>query len=251
MLTPDEVKYGFWGEKSLTSKLPPSITEVKQYQGEDTLRLFCTQLGGTSTYKQRIVSEWCEALPRLSAVKMLCFESRVNQKLFESACLMPHLEALYVKWGSIKSVASIVGNPKLRVLTLACNPGIQDIEQLRNLSQLQVLELGNIPGAYNLEFIMGLANLEGLAINGGGYTTRFVESLEPLTNLCNLKYLSLINIRVRSGGLMPLLHIQSLVNVRTALFYTAGEFAALRAGLPLLAYGTAFDEVAIRKYAKR
>ncbi len=249
MMAEDQIRKGYWGEKWQT--LPDPIREVKEYQGEDTLGVSCTQLLGTMTYKQRIVSEWCEAMPHLGAVKTLCFHTRVNQRLFDAACLMPNLEALYVKWGGIKSVASLLGCTKLRVLHLGSNPGIQDIDQLQNLFQLQALQIENVPGASHLEFVAGLANLEILGIDGSMWSTQFVESLEPLKNLPHLKYLSLINTKVRNGGLLPLLHIKSLVNIRTSLFFTAEDFAALRSGLPLLAYGTPFDEDTIRQYAKR
>lgn len=248
MLTPTEIEHGYWGDRWL--KLPQPIREVKEYQGEDTLWVSCTQLIGTATYKQRVVSEWCEALPHLGAVKRLCFGTRVSQKLFDAASLMPNLEALYVKWGGIKSVASIVGSTKLRVLTLGSNPGIQDVQQLRNLSQLYVLQLENVRGASNLAFLAQLENLEALGIDGSMWTTQKVESLEPLEHLQKLKYLSLLNTRVCSGGLTPLLNIKSLVHIKTALWYTVEEFASLRMGLPLLKYGTPLDEDRINQYAK-
>lgn len=250
MLTEDEVKYGYWAEKQLETKLPRPITEVEEYHGEETLRAACTQVDGNAAHQRRIISEWCEALPHLDTVKTLCLESRVNQKIFDAVSIMPNLEALYIKWGGIKSIASIIGSSTLRVLTLGSNPAIQDIEQVENLSQLQVLDLENIPKAYDLGFVEGLVNLEALSVNGL-WKTQAVESLEPLKKLYHLKSLSLINTRVKNGGLMPLLHVKSLAHVRTALWYTAEEFAALRAGLPLLIYGTPLDEDTIHKYAKK
>ncbi len=250
MLTEDEIRYGYWAEKQLITKPPRPITEVSEYQGEETLRASCTQVGGTTAYQKRIISEWCEALPHLGTVKTLCLESRVNQKIFDAVSLMPNLEALYIKWGGIKSIASIVGSPTLRVLTLGSNPAIQDIEQVENLSQLQVLDLENVPKAYNLGFVEGLANLEALSVNGL-WKTQVVASLEPLKKMHSLKSLSLLNTRVQNGGLMPLLHVKSLVHVRTALWYRAEEFEALRMELPLLTYGTPLDEDTIHKYAKK
>ncbi len=249
MLTQNEIEHGYWGDKWL--QLPKSIKEVKEYQGESTLTVSCTQLSTTATRQKRIIAEWCEALPSLSRVKMLCFHSRVNQRLFDAASLMPSLEALYVKWGGIKSIATILGSPMLRILYLGSNPGIQDVQQLQNLSQLHVLQLENVPGASNLAFLRQLKELEMLGIDGSMWTTQKVESLEPLKDLHKLKYLSLTNARVRHGGLAPLLDVKSLIHLKTALWYPAEEFASLRAGLPLLKYGTPVDEDRIRQYAKR
>ncbi len=251
MLTADEVKYGYWGEKYHSAKLPNIVIEAKEYNGGDVLRVACTQLNATASHQKHVISEWCEVLPHLSQVKTLCFESRVNQRLFDAVCQMPNLEALYIKWGGIKSVANITSSQTLHVLSLGSNPGVRDIEEVRNLSQLNVLELENIPGAHDLTFVAGLENLEALSVDGSISTTQAVDSLKPLKTLHNLKFLSLVSTKVREGGLMPLLEIKSLIHVRSTLRFPAAEFAALRAGLPLLRYGTPFNEDAIRQYAKR
>ena len=94
-----------------------------------------------------------------------------------------------------------------------------------------MLELENVPGAYDLDFLTMLTDLEALGIDGSIWKSQRVASLEPLRHLQRLKLLSLTNTRVESGGLSPLLSIKSLVHVCTALFYTAAEFASLRAEL--------------------
>ena len=251
MLTPDEVRHGYWAEKWLSAKNPAPVTEVKEYQGEESLSISCTQLGAMASHQKRIVAEWCEALPHLRDVRTLYFVSRVNQRLFDAAAQVPNLEELYVKWGGIKSVARLVGSQTLRTLSLGSNPGVTDIEQVRHLSPISVLELENIPAAHDLGFLAGLGNLEALGVDGSMWTTQVVDSLEPLGSLHNLKLLSLVNTRVRRGGLRPLIAMKSLVHLRTAGWYSASEFAALRAGLPLLRYGTPLDETVIREYAER
>ena len=252
MLTEDQVRYGYWAEKQLTDKIPPSITEVMDYQGEEVLSISCTQLSATKyeKHQKRIISEWYDALPHLNEVKTLLFQTRVNQRLFDAASLMPNLEALYVKWGGIKSVASIVNHRRLQVLTLGSNPGIQDIELLGNMTGLYVLELENVPEAYHLDFLARLGNLEALGIDGSMWRTQSVASLEPLTHLQRLKFLSLANTRVKDGGLKPLLGIKTLVHVRTSFFFSATELTYLRVGLPLLAYGSPLEEDTIAKYAR-
>ena len=138
MLTDNEVRYGYWDDKYSRNQDTPPITEVSEYTGQDVLRVSCTQIYPPANQK-RIVSEWCAALPQLDGVKTLCFNSRVTQSLFDAASLMPGLEALYVKWGGIKTVASILGSKRLQVLTLGSNPAIQDIGLLGEMTGLRCL----------------------------------------------------------------------------------------------------------------
>lgn len=134
-LSEEEVKNGFWYPRP---DFPPEpITSVEEYTGTDKLNLVCTQLDISSSNQKKIVNEWVKTLPTLKNVRFLWFNSRVNQELFNAACAIEGLRGLYIKWSGIKDISALKRAAQLQFLSIGSSPGIQNVEYLRDLTQLK------------------------------------------------------------------------------------------------------------------
>lgn len=113
------------------------------------------------------------------------------------------------------------------------------------------MELENIKKLRQLEVLGNLTQLEALAVTGSIWTKQIVESLSPISRLSNLRYLSLISLRSLDRTLLPLRNLTSLVTLLTAYWWPIQEFKLLRESLPMLKYGTVFEQEFIEQFGKR
>ena len=134
----------FWHHSPESGFPPKSVAEPDQYDGGPNLNVVCTQLSDRTPYAQRkLVDRWCKALPGMKGVRILWFNSRVPQLLFDAACRVPGLEGLYVKWSGIKTLAALHEARDLRYLHLGSSPGIESMEPLGAMTQLRWLDIEN------------------------------------------------------------------------------------------------------------
>jgi hypothetical protein len=245
-LLKEQMQRGFWGWSDRPDWPPKRITYFEDYQPSETLNLEITQLDRVNYYRQtKIVDQWCEELPNLEEVKYLWFVSRVNQKMFDAACNVPNLEGLYIKWSGIKNIESLRFTKKLRHLWLGSSSQVESIDVLGEMDALITLELQQLNKISNFSVLSKLNNLEGLGIDGSMWTAQKIDSLKPLANLRNLKYLSLINTRTKDKSFDPLLNLTKLVFFQSSWNYPESEFEKLKS-LPNLKYGnveTSWKEV--------
>ncbi len=161
------------------------------------LSLACTQTDLPASQQKKWVAAWCEKLPSCDSVKILWFQTKVTQALFEAACQMPHLESLYIKWGALRSLEPLLQLKKIRHLHLGSAPSAEPISVLSQLTTLVDLEIENNPGVCDLRFLEPLTALESLSISGQRNSLKKVKikNLAPLARLTQLK--RLLNLSVR------------------------------------------------------
>jgi Leucine-rich repeat (LRR) protein len=245
-LTKEQIQWGFWGWSEGPNPPLERITLFEQYQRTESLRLEITQLDHYSYYQQtKIVDKWCTELPNLEEVKYLWFVSRVNQKMFDAACRAPNLERLFIKWSGIKNIDALSIPKKLRHLWLGDSSQVENIDVLGELDHLVTLSLNQLNKISEFNVLSKLTNLEGLGINGGTWTPQKIDTLKPLANLVNLKYLTLINTRLKDKSFDPILNLTELVRFESSWNYPEAEFEKLKS-LPKLKYGnveTSWKEV--------
>ena len=138
----------------------------------------------------------------------------------------------------------------LKFFHLGSSPSVESIDVFQEIDQLIVLELENIKKIRDLSPLANLISLEGLSISGSTWTTQIVESLAPLSELQNLRYLFLINLRSLDNTLIPLTHIKSLESIKTSYVWPKSEFQLLRDSLPKLKYGSPFHTELIEQFGK-
>ena len=174
------------------------------------LCISCTQTELPAAQQRRLVSGWCDLLPTLDGVRLLQFDSQVPQSLFDAACRMRNLEALWIKWSSIKSLEHLSSSGALRHLHLGSSAQIRSIVPLGRMPRLKSLSLQNIKRITDLGPLKSLTRLEELAISGDMWGHQKVKSLAPLGELQSLKWLHLGGVRSLDESLRPLDNLRRL-----------------------------------------
>lgn len=200
----------FWYHRPEEDHRPAVIRWPHELRDCDRAGISCTQTDLTASRQRALVSDWCELLPTLSGIRLLWLTSRVPQRLFDAACRMPDLEALYIKWSGIRSLAALRSAAGLRYFHLGSSPGLESIEPLASCTDLISLGLENVARITDLDPVGELGQLEALAVEGSMWTTQYVETLEPIGRLTELRYLSLANLRAGDGTLRPLFALHEL-----------------------------------------
>jgi len=234
VLTDRDVKEGFWYHRPDEGFPPPSIRAPEEYGGQPMANIVCTQTNLPPKEQAKLVRRWCEILPACAELEFLWFRSKLSQELFDAACMVPHLQGLWIKWSSIKSIEAISRSAKLRFLHLGSSPQLESVEPLRGIKSLVWLELENIKRLSDLTVIGDLHQLQGLVIEGSMWTTQVVDSLAPLAQLRSLRFLALPNLKARDKTLRPLFSLSSLERFHAAQWWSEEEMRQLRNANPKL-----------------
>ena len=235
-LSSEQIQWGYWNWLRAQKQVPEEITYFDDYNLVETLVLEITQLDVGSYRQGKIVDEWCAQLPYLDEVKCIWFVSRVNQKMFDAACRVPNLEELFVKWSGIKNIEALRIPKKLRHLHLGSSSQVESIEVLGELNSLITLELEQLNRITDFSILSKLTGLEGLGMDGSIWTAQKIDTLKPLANLNNLKYLTLTHTRIQDKSFDPILNLTELVRFESSWNYSEVEFEKLKS-LPKLKHG--------------
>lgn len=211
--------------------------------------LACTQTGLAAAEQRKLVKAWCGLLPQLQ-LKTLIFSTKVNQELFDAATQVKGLDALDIKWSNIKSIASVTDCKSLTVLEIGSSPSLTGLMCLAQLPRLRVLHVENVKESQDLAFAASLTGLEEFGAAGGMWNDLKIESLWPLKDLQKLEILSLVSAKVLKDGFVPLYGLRRLTTLKCAYYFRASEFAALRAAVPSLRFGSPFEHELIKRYCK-
>jgi Leucine-rich repeat (LRR) protein len=222
----------FWHYSPETT--PKPVVHPRDLRPAERLCVSSSQQGLPSHKQKALVQEWCELLPTLADVRLLWISSKAPQALFDAACRMPKLEGLWIKWSSIKSMASIAGLPNLKYLHLGSSTQLESIAPLSDRRGLEWLGLENLATIRHLDPIATLSDLQGLSLEGSMWSSWEVETLAPAGALTSLRYLSLANLRAADRTLTPLYPLQNLETLITAEWWDAGELDELRRRNPRL-----------------
>ena len=235
-MTENEIRYGFWQLEKELNFPPKSIIQLDEYRPKENLALFITQSNLKPTLQNKLINDWCIKLPELQEVKYLWFTSRVNQKMFDAACEMKNLEGLWIKWSGIKNIDNLENLKNLKHLHIGSSGQIESIEVLKKLKSLETLELEQLNKISDFSIISELTQLEGLGIDGSIWTTQKIDTLKPLENHKNLKYLTTTNSKIKDKSFDPILKLNNLVRFNCSWNYPESEFEKLKS-MPNLKYG--------------
>jgi hypothetical protein len=208
------------------------MSSPEEYGGQEEIAIACTQLAD-SREQGRLVKAWSEALPTMTRVRRIGFRSHFPRRLFDAVCSVPNLEALYIKWSNLQSLAPIVRAKKLQSFHLGSSPSVIDPESLRGLKNLRYLWLENIPALYDLEWIAEMTQLEELNLCGGVGSTQRIASLRPLVRLSKLHKLSLNGARVADKtSIMALAELPNLADAEVFWYWPKGVVKRLAQARP-------------------
>lgn len=219
ILNEEQIKYGFdyYRKDAPYSK---SLVEVREYNGENTLTINCTQLGDSFTpqyktqkEKKRVLQEWCDFLSsNTTAFTELSFGTRVSQELFDAVCSQQNLRKLYIKWGVYTDLSKIVNLSKLEYLHIGSGTGVQSIEPIAQLKKLVALSVENFQKIDDYALLGSLGKLESLSIEGDGLGPRYihVKSLDFLHGINQLRFFRFVTARLTSKDYTPVLSLENI-----------------------------------------
>lgn len=226
-------RLNYW-EVSLENWPSQSVREPGEIRSDGRLLVWCTQTQLTEKEQRKLVSRWCDVLPSLQGVRHLWFVSRVSQKLFDAACRVPGLESLRIKWSGVKTLEAIENASALRHLFIGSSAGVQSIQPLGSLTMLQTLGIENFARIRNLDPLADLKELRQLSVEGGMWTTQHVETLAPVGELLNLRYLGIRGLRSADRTLSPLFNLRQLEVLWASRGWDDHEIAELERRNPKL-----------------
>lgn len=172
-----------------------------------------------------------DALPGLSSLKSLwCFG--VDEKKWERVCSCVQLRRLFVEGIKLKSLHRVRDLIELEVLSLADCSTITDLDAVGRCTGLKGLGILNFKNVHSIEPLSNLVQLKHLVIAGGMWTRMKINSLEPLSQLKGLEILDLANTKVVDESLRPLGDLTKLKDLNLPNFFPMEEFAWLSGRLP-------------------
>lgn len=187
---------------------------LDDYQGESEITLACTQLDetiyNTASKKNKVLNDWISFLENNPEnFTNIYISTRVNQKLFNALCNQVNLESLFLKWGTYPDLSLISNLYQLKYLYLDSGASLKDLIPLAKCKNLEVLEISTV-GATDYSFIEKLTKLKQLKINSGMDNLIFVESLDFLYHLENLRNFSTTGFRLINRDYSPVLSLNKI-----------------------------------------
>lgn len=252
MLTDDEVQYGYWGARRLAGLLPTTYyDDPADFVDADGLFFRkAPPLTLSAAQERRRIDRWRDALPQMR-IRTVILGCRVDQRFFDAVTRVQGLEALDATQTSVTSIDSLKNCEKLKALEFGSRSSVSSLAILGDMAHLTSLRLFNMRASHDLEFARKLAGLEEFGFFWQvGDSTHTVESLEPLSGLEQLQLFWMSGVKVLRDGLLPLARLQHLANLHVSFTFPASEFATLRACIPTLKYGSAFNEGALSEFCK-
>ena len=149
---------------------------------------------------------------------------------------MENLDALYIKWGSFKSIECLESCRGLKHLSIGNGTKIESIRPLSRISSLETLELENLKRIEDFGELKSLRSLEGLSIDGSMWTPQKIADLSFLENLSELRFFTMRNTKLGVRSFDPLVKLGKLVRFNSSWNYSEDEFAKLKK-LPNLKLG--------------
>jgi hypothetical protein len=224
----------YWYHRPLRNFPPKTIQQPGDYDGGGYLSLGITQTGLKPAEQRALVQRWCALLPTLGDVRVLWFQSRVTQEMFEAACSMPSLEGLYIKWSGIEDLSPLAGLRNLSHFHLGGAPSAGPMETLCSLPKLVDLEIRKVRAAGDLAFLRGLPQLRALSLSGDSNSSKplKIDTLTPIADLSQLERLVLSTVQVQDGLLSPLARLLKLRHLFLANRFPMEECARLAGRRP-------------------
>lgn len=226
--------HSYWRYRPDEAFPPKAVRHPEQYDGGTRLNLVCTQTDLPAKEQRHLVQRWCELLPTLDNLRILWFNSKVSQEMFDAACDNPNLQGLYIKWSDIRSLEPIAKLQQLTHLHIGGAPSVQALESLHALPYLVDLELSKVGATSNLDFLRGLPQLRSLALSGDRNSIKAlkIESLAPLASLGELQRLELSCVSLLEESLAPIGELSKLQHLLLSNQFEMKELAQLAARMP-------------------
>ena len=210
----ENLEFGYWDIFRKETESQKSLTYLKDYQGEETIKLAITQLGTSTKYQDQVVNEWCNFFKNeKTAIKKIYFNTRISQKIFDSVCMQSQLEGVWIKWGVYPNIESIQKLENLKYLHLGGGSNIENITILKSLPHLITLEASHLYKISDYSFLSKMNKIIDLLIEGDPYASMKkvrITTLNFLEEMPQIVRLSLCMTSIEDHSYLPILKIKSL-----------------------------------------
>ncbi len=155
----------------------------------------------------------------------------LNQKSYIKNVSRFHVRALHfyeLRAADLEGLSS----DHIKELAIHWNTKLVDLDAISELENLEYLVLVDIPKIASLASISRLKSLRGVEFSGGIWSKNCADSLEALSELPELEYLKLTNLKVKSGGLRPIAKCLQLRELELSNQFLTEDYAYLTARLP-------------------
>jgi hypothetical protein len=172
-----------------------------------------------------------ERLKELTSIEKLWLFS-VNQDEFDLILQSVRPKTLYVYEMRVEDLSSLELLSGTETIYLCWNTKATKLWDITKNINLKSLSFEDFKRLNSLDSLQQCQTLEELHLSGGIWNTLNIDTLEPLKQLNNLKYLGLANIRVKDESLEPLSHLPNLQELEISNQFTTEEYARLSVALP-------------------
>ena len=156
----------------------------------------------------------------------------VDQDYLNEISELENLELLFMDKVTAKDFSGLAKLKNLKFLIIQNAPVIESVDWVNNLKTLIGLAFENCKNLHDIQSLSECTNILSLGIEGGMWAPMKLNSFKPLSNLINLEYLFLTNLKVNDGSLQPLASLKKLKIIQCANFYAKNEFSSLALALP-------------------
>ncbi len=136
-------------------------------------------------------------------------------------------EFIYFYNMKVSDLSGLSRLKNLKYLALVCNTKAERLWDVKENVSLHELYISDFPKLGTLEQLEGAESIRNLDLSGGIWNTLKVDSLKPLEKLKHLKVLSLQNIKVENGGIIPLSGLLNLEELILSNQFPTKEYALL------------------------
>lgn len=192
-----------------------TITELKDYTGEEILSLYCYGLSEekypSKKDRDKILKSWIDHFSNTKTnIKKLLVTGIMNQKLLEAICNQTSLEELVIYQGNFSNIECIAKLQNLKVLSIYASSRVKTLSSIGEIQNLEVLILSNFTGTTDYSPIEKLKNLKQLGIHSSVGNLIKVDSFEFLRGLKNIRNLRTTGFRLLNRDYSPVLELEKL-----------------------------------------
>ena len=159
------------------------------------------------------------------------FGLSVNEAELAQRCA--HVDVAYLGFKGLRTttIAPLARMKRLRGLQLWWVQKLADLSPLAELP-LDALVLDDLRYCNDIAVLAQMPTLQALTISGGMNTTQVIDTLEPLTELPDLRELRLVALKLGDDSLRPLARCKALTDLWLPNTLDVSEFAYLAAMRP-------------------
>jgi hypothetical protein len=236
MKTAQEMEGFSWESPFSGASYDKTITEIKDIGDRKILRVCCTQLLTSPKEQKRILDDWQDILPALSA-EYIKFWCHVPQCLINAIGRNTGIKGIEIKWTRAKEIKPITGISSLEHLSIWEGAYLVDIHEIQSLPRLRSLHIGGINHTSQFDFLKNLLTLEILDLRSGSSRKKDMEPIDGwIGSLKNLRSLRLQALGCPLPEVTELVKLKKLENLCIDGNYDAEKLRFLRTNLPALKY---------------